>query len=338
MCQQVSLDMVKRVMMHVGLGQTETRTIQTTLASNRRALARLGVVYPGDADAHHDLLALVHPKGPRHGWYQRQSISPVAAQCLADRQMSAIRAAAASGASVILLSSEFFQALQAPQFARLDHQVAALGYQLETLCYIREPLAHTARRIEQGVRRGTARIAQMMDRPYPPLARNHCQAALQALGRDRVHLRRVEDAQDGGLTADVLRVAGLKPAPGTMVDAPAEPRLCHDAVYLLDAINGDDADGGTDRALFHHYAAELDVMEGPPFTLPPDVARRVLVQSRIEQDWIFRHFHIRYPKQVVRDIPSHWQEMEWAADALLAVSQTDHAAQDWPLQQQAATA
>ncbi|OAN78849.1 hypothetical protein A8B78_00320 [Jannaschia sp. EhC01] len=324
--------------MHVGLGQTGTRTIQTTLASNRPALARLGAVYPGDADAHHDLLALVHPNGPRHTWYKRQSISPEAAQCLADRQMSAIRAAAATDASVIFLSSEFFQALRAPQFTRLDHQIAALGYQLETLCYIREPLAHTACRIEQGVRQGSARIAQMMDRPYPPLARDHCEAALTSLGRHRVHLRMMENAATGGLTADVLNVAGLTPYPGTLIDAPDEARLCHDAVYLLDAINGDDAACSADRALFRHHEAELFAMEGHPFTLPRDVARRVQIQSRAEQDWIFRNFHIRYPMQVLQDVPSHWQEIEWAADALFAVSQTDPAAQDWHPQQQAAIA
>ncbi|WP_461428593.1 hypothetical protein [Gymnodinialimonas sp.] len=334
----MSLDMVKRVIMHVGLGQTGTRTIQTTLASNRRTLAGLGAVYPGDADAHHDLLALIHPKGTRHAWYKRQSISPEAAQCLADRQMSAIRAAAATDASVILLSSEFFQSLRAPQFTRLDHQIAALGYQLETLCYIREPLAHTACRIEQGVRQGSARIAQMMDRPYPPLARDHCEAALTALGRDRVHLRRMEDAAEHGLTIDMLSVAGLHPAPFTMLDIPDDARLCHDAVYLLDAINGDDAAFSGRRELFHHHADELFAMQGQPFTLPHDVARRVQTQSRPEQDWLFRHFHVRYPLQVLADVPSHWQEIEWAADALFAVSQADPAAQDWHLPQQAATA
>ena len=330
--------MVKRVIMHVGLGQTGGRTIQTTLAANRPALARLGAIYPGDADAHHDLLALVHPKGPRHMWYGQQGISPQVAQCLADRQMSAIRAAAATDASVIFLSSEFFQALRAPQFTRLDHQISALGWQLETLCYVRAPLVHTACRIEQGVKQGSARIAQMMDRPYPQLARDHCEAALKALGPERVHLRRMEDAPTGGLTANALKVAGLSPRPGTIVDLPDSPHLCHDAVYLLDAMNGDDAATGSGRPMFHRHAEELFSMEGQPFTLPHAVARRVQVQSRAEQNWLFRHFHTCYPLDVLADVPTHWQEIEWAADTLFAVSQEDPDAQDWPPQQQAAIA
>lgn len=330
--------MVKRVVMHVGLGQTGTRTIQTTLAKNRPFLKRLGAVYPGDADAHHDLLALVHPRGPRHVWYKQQSIEPEAAQCLADRQMSAIRAAAATDASIIFLSSEFFQALRAPQFARLDDQVAALGYQLETLCYIRSPLTHTACRIEQGVRLGSARIAQMMDRPYPPLARDHCEAALKALGADRVHLRRLEDAPDGGLTADALSVADIMPDPGTLNDHVDEVRLCHDAVYLLDAINGEDITLGRGRALFHRHADELFSMDGQPFALPREVARRIQRQSRAEQDWLFRTFGTCYPLQEINEAPSHWQEIEWAADALFAVTQADHAAQDWRQPPQAAIA
>lgn len=330
--------MVKRVVMHVGLGQTGTRTIQTTLAKNRPLLKRLGAVYPGDADAHHDLLALVHPRGPRHVWYKQQSISPEAAQCLADRQMSAIRAAAATDASIIFLSSEFFQALRAPQFSRLDDQIAALGYQLETLCYIRAPLSHTACRIEQGVRLGSARIAQMMDRPYPPLARDHCEAALRSLGRERVHVRRIEDAEEGGLTVDALSVAGLIPEAGTLNDHRDEARLCHDAVYLLDAINGEDTTLGRERPMFRRHAEELFSIEGQPFTLPREVARRVQRQSRPEQDWLFRQFGTCYPLQEIEDAPSHWQEIEWAADALFAVSQADHAAQDWPQPPQEAIA
>lgn len=330
--------MVKRVIMHVGLGQTGARTIQTTLAANRPALARMGAIYPGDADAHHDLLALVHPKGPRHMWYGTQGISPEAAQCLADRQMSAIRAAAATDASVIFLSSEFFQALRAPQFTYLDHQIAALGWQLETLCYIRAPLDHTACRIEQGVKQSSARIAQMMDRPYPQLTRDHCEAALEALGPGRVHVRRMEDAAHGGLTANALKVAGLSSRPGTIVDLPKDACLCHDSVYLLDAMNGDDAATGTGRPMFQRHAAELFAMDGPALSLPQTIARRVQVQSRAEQNWLFRHFHVCYPLDVLTDVPTHWQEIEWAADTLFAVSQKDLGAQDWPPQQQAATA
>lgn len=330
--------MVKRVVMHVGLGKTGTRTIQTTLSENRGALARLGAIYPGDAVAHHDLLALIHPKGPRHFWYSRQNISPDAATDLAERQMSAIRAAAATDAPVILLSSEYFQTLRAAQFEVLDHQISALGYQLETLCYVRAPLAHTASRIQQGVKMGTARIAQMMDRPYPPLARDHCDAALKALGPGRVHLRRMEDAENGGLTCDLLRAAHLAPPPGTFADHRCNTGLCHDAVYLLDAINALDADHGARRPTFQQHQAELRTMEGQKFTLPSDVARRIQTQSRAEQDWLYRHFKLCYPLQEVEDVPNHWQEIEWAADTLDEVTRADRAEQDWHPQPQAQSA
>lgn len=322
--------MVKRVVMHVGLGKTGTRTIQTTLAKSRAALADLGAVYPGDAVAHHDLLALIHQRGPRHFWYTRQSISPAAARDLAERQMSAIRAAAATNAPVILLSSEYFQTLRAEQFATLDTQISALGYQLETLCYIRAPLAHTASRIQQGVKMGTARIAQMMDRPYPPLARDHCEAALKALGPGRVHLRKMEDAQNVGLTIDLLRTAGLSPQCSAFKDQRRNTGFCHDAVYLLDAINARDADMSGGRPTFVEHKPELVAMQGQKFTLPPDVARRIQTQSRAEQDWLFRHFNTCYPLQDIADVPNHWQEIEWAADALAEVIREDLAEPDWP--------
>lgn len=330
--------MVKRVLMHVGLGKTGTRTIQTTLAKSRAALAAIGAIYPGDAVAHHDLLALIHPKGPRHLWYTRRHVPPATARVLAERQMSAIRAAAATDAPIILLSSEYFQTLKAEQFTLLDHQIAALGYRLETLCYIRSPLDHTASRIQQGVKRGSARIAQMMDRPYPALARDHCEAALQALGPGRVHLRKMEDARKIGLTRDLLRTAGLPFRTSAVKDHARDPNLCHDAIYLLDAINSIDAGRSGGRPTYLEHRAELLAMPGQHFTLPPDVARRIQIQSRAEQDWLFRNFQTCYPPQEIADVPTHWQEIEWAADALAEVIREDHAEPDWPLQSQAISA
>lgn len=322
--------MVKRVLMHVGLGKTASRTVQTTLARRRPALAQVGAVYPGDADAHHGLLAMVHPKGHRHGWCIGKGLDADAAQDLAFRHMSAIRAATATDVPVIILSSEHFQTLSAADLAQFDTQIAALGYQLETLCYIQAPLAHTASRVEQGVRQGSARIAQMMDRPYPPLARDFCEAALRALGSGRVHLRKMEDIGPSGLAADVLHVAGLTPQPGVMDDLPPAARLCHDAIYLLDAINARDALHTAERPLFRAHQPELLAMPGQPFTLPPDVARRIQIQSRPEQNWLFRHFKTCYPVQDLIDVPTHWQEIEWAADALAEVIRIDHAEPDWP--------
>jgi hypothetical protein len=336
-------EMAKRVLLHVGLDRTDTRTIQRTLAARRPALARIGAVYPGAADTHNDLIGAAHRKGPRHGWYRRRGLSPEVAQQLAEQQLSAIRAGVATGASVIILSSSYFQSLGAEDLTRLDLQVSGLGYQLETLCFLRAPLTHTANRITQGVRQNSARVSQMLDRPYPPLAREHCEAALRALGRKRVHLRRAEDLQAGWLTANLLRVAGLSPVPGTVRDLPGPPPLCHDAVYLLDAINAADVGEGPDRPMFKHHEAELYAMKGRRFILPPDAARRVQAHSRIEQDWLFRHFGLSYPALKIRDVPTHWQEIEWAADALAEVTRAEinqaaHDARDWPPQSQAISA
>lgn len=329
--------MKKRVLMHVGLGQTGARVLQETLAHNRPALGELDAAYPGGVDAHHDLIGHLHTKGPRHAWYAGRGLGVDAAQDLMERQMSALRATAATNVPVILLSSEHFQTLRADDLIRFDQQMDALGYQLETLCTVRAPLAHTAARIHQGVLQGSARIAQMMDRPYPPLARDHLSAALKALGAERVHLRRVEDAPSG-LARAMLDVAGLTPAEGTFEDQPSRPSLCHDAVYLLDAINAQDAFEGPERPTYRAHAAELFAMPGLPFALPPEVAKRIQTQARAEQDWLFRHFKTCYPTEDLKDVPTHWQEIEWAADALAEVTRIDRAAQDWPQQPQAISA
>jgi hypothetical protein len=220
----------------------------------------------------------------------------------------------------------------------LDQKINALGYRLETLCYIREPIAHTASRVQQSIKMATARIAQMLDRPYPPIARDHCDAALKVLGPRRVNLRKMESARYSGLTRDVLRVAGLNPPPGSFIDRRRNTGFCHDAVYLLDAINAMDASHMPDRPTFRVHKAELKTMPGGKFTLPPDVARRVQIQSRPEQDWLYRHFRLCYPLQEIKDVPNHWQEIEWAADTLAEVSRADPDEQDWPQQSQARSA
>ena len=316
---------MKRVILHVGLGKTGTSTIQSTLADNRAALAALGVSYPGGEVAHHDLLARIHQQGARHFWFLNRAMGPDAAVAAADTQMDALTQAAQAGTPVIVLSSEYFQNLKAPQFADLDAQVSALGYQLETLCFMREPVALTASRVGQAVKMGTFRIDDLLERSYQALALTHLRSALSALGRDRVHLRKMEEAQATGLTRALLQVAGVA-APASLQDQRQNTGLTRAAIYFLDAVNAID---NAQRKLAQKMMPQAEAMAGPRFDLPPDIARRIAAEARPEQEWLQRRMGLSYDLPAIADGPDYPSQMESAARKLQALSRTRPAATNW---------
>lgn len=321
---------MKRAVVHVGLAKTGTSTVQATLADNRAALSGIGVAYPGHSEAHHDLLALFHQQGARHFWYLNQRIDRHAAQAAAEALWCSVEEAARADVPVILLSSEYFQNFRVPQFRALDARFAALGYRMQTLCYIREPMEHTASRIQQAVRMGTFRLPELMERPYQPQALNHAHAAIVALGRRRVQVRRLSDVAGDGLTRDVLGRCGADPAldqnPDGFADLTRNVGLCRDAVYALDAVNAVDDDR---RRLAQRCLPALEAMCGPKFTLPPDMAARIIAESRAEQEWLYRKFGFCFPPPRLPDGPDYVDLMAEGAARAEAFNRKYRGAQGW---------
>ncbi|WP_224816980.1 hypothetical protein [Hasllibacter sp. MH4015] len=325
---------MKRVILHVGLGKTGTRTIQTTLAQDRALLPALGLAYPGNKVAHHDLLAMAHAAGPAHFWFRKRGIGPTQAALACQRMIDTIEGEMARDTPTILLSSEYFQALRPDALAALDTLFAGHGYRLETLCYVREPFGHLASRYQQAVKMSHRRLADLFAQPYQPWAKRHLSSALKALGRDRVHVRRMERAQRG-LTRDVLAVAGVTPPPDMLHDQRENTGLCRDAVYLLDALNGAD---GPDRPLKTRHYATIAAMQGEKFTLPPCVAEALTPPIRSEKIWLNRTFGIRYPMPDLSQGSSLDQCRADAMAALDSLTRTGRVGSGWPLQAQARSA
>lgn len=316
---------MNRVILHAGLGKTGTTTIQATLAANRAALAPLGVAYPGVAEAHHDLVGLFHPGGTGHFWFRNRDMDADAARAAATTQMDAVADAARTGVPVIVLSSEYLHRMPAPHLTEMEAQVAALGYQLETLCFIREPVALTASRIGQAVRMGTSRLDQMLAGPYQAAAMAQLRPALQVLGRARVHVRKMEEMLATGLTRAVLEVAGVTPPPD-LEDMRQNTGLCHDAIYLMDAVNAiDDPERHLARQFIHRFIA----MEGARFTLPPDVARRIVTESRAEQAFLQNRFQLSYAPPDIPEGAAAPGQMARAAREVAALTRTRRALPGW---------
>ena len=56
---------MRRCILHIGSGKTATTTLQKTLAANRDALARNGIIYPGNDSNHHHLSLILLPESFR---------------------------------------------------------------------------------------------------------------------------------------------------------------------------------------------------------------------------------------------------------------------------------
>ncbi len=304
---------MKRMILHAGLGKTGTTTIQATLAHHRRALEGIGVAYPGAADAHHDLIGAIHQLGPDHYWFTTRQVGAADAIAAGQRQMQAIVAAAARGTPLIFLSSELFQTLNAVHLSAFDTHVAGLGYQLETVVFIRDPYPWYASRIQQSVKQGSARIDEMLARGYRHLSIVQLRAALKALGRDRVHVLRMEEAAAQGLTRTLLATGGISPPPGQIDDLPRNIGVSRQAVYLFDALRAVDDDAQTLR---HRHVSRLLSLPGDRFTLPPDIAADIASRVAEEQEWLHRRVGFGYPTAPPTDGPTHSELTAWARDEL----------------------
>lgn len=306
-------NIMKRVILHAGLGKTGTTTIQATLAHHRHALAGLGVAYPGRDEAHHDLIGAIHQLGPEHYWFTTRHIAPDDAIAAGQRQMRAIGDMAGQDVPLIVLSSELFQTLNAAQLASFDADIAGLGYQLETVIFVRDPYPWYASFIQQSVKQGSARIDDMLGRGYRHLSVVQLRAALRALGRDRVHVLRMEEAVGQGLTRALLTAGGVSLPTGKIPDLRRNIGICRQAVYLFDAIRAVDDDA---QSLRQKHLSRLLTMEGDRFTLPPDIAANIAPRVAEEQAWLQRRIGFSYPSDPPIDGPTHGELCAWAQDEL----------------------
>ncbi|WP_118135405.1 hypothetical protein [Oceanicella sp. SM1341] len=209
----------RRVVLHIGAPKTGTTTLQTALATNRRLLAREGVIYPragclshGAGVAQHLLALSLRPEYPAFiGPSDRLPAEKVWPALLAEIDRA--------GPGSILLSSEAFFQLDTGAVARVAEYLS--GHDVHVVAMERNPLQRLRSRYIQSVKAPPYGRLDFHSYALRATRRMADDARLweAAFGAEAVtRLRYDAPTEPGGVVPTVLVACGLSPDLAARID------------------------------------------------------------------------------------------------------------------------
>ena len=208
-----------KLFLHIGATKTGTSLIQSGLAKNVEALRALGIDYPdfvslNQARANQITSGNGVPMSKLLGYEPGAQITT---GHLADEMASAF-----SAGRSLLYSSEMMSHFTAPNAEAFRGQVAALGYELRVIIYVRAIADHALSLYHQWIKSAqvTGSLADYVRRGYAAASqRRLVDRAMRSFGQGAVMVRNY-DAAAGDLFGDFLTGAlGLPGRDGFAVDS-----------------------------------------------------------------------------------------------------------------------
>lgn len=206
--------LMTRLVFHIGQHKTGTTALQRHLASNRRRLRRMGVLYPrlpGWRYAHHALFPYLFDVEHCDPYVLRR-LGSSARQALSVSRAAwdeiCARVVRLEPAVVILSSETFFRAANFAQMARLGRVLREIADEIEVICYVRNPAE-----LLLSVFSTQIQIDAQFQWPPPGLRKDVLQA-YEHVRADKLHvLKFSREALEGGdITQDFCtRFLGGKP-------------------------------------------------------------------------------------------------------------------------------
>ena len=278
--------------LHIGLHKTGTTALQRSLRLGREALAARGV---GTPDLGPDPgWPLIHwaaadrspSRNPRRAAHAGpEARTAVAAQMTALMEDRSLRA-------LVLSAEQFAGRRKRVDVEALKARLEAAGWQVRALAYLRPAADYAVSMISQRIKAG-ATLAEASARPPLPRARAVLRPWLRVLGPRALHLRRYDPSAfpDGDVLRDFALAldlpAGALPAPPTSA---RNARPSARAIAVLDRYNQalTALRPGLARARPPRWHAALAVLGGPPWTPPPELARRIAELALEDDAWAAR--------------------------------------------------
>lgn len=276
--------------LHIGMPKTGTTSIQHALAKARPQLARHGLVYPGTAPDHADLMAEFHRAGPDHfvfrqrGWDAEKATAACAA-LLRDIDDLSRRPSRPD----LILSSEFLINMR-PRWARkLKRYFRDRGYRVRIVCYVRHPMSQISSEIQQGVKDGLHTLRDRRLNPRWHSARKALTPYIDVFGADAITVRDFRSCLSNGPARDILQTIGYAGPLDTLPDVHANRSLTAPALYIIDFLN--QAPGG--RHVLRRIRPGLHKLGGPKYRLSDRTRARIAAPAKEEVDWIEATFGVR---------------------------------------------
>lgn len=281
---------MKRAFLHIGLSKTGTTAIQVSLSKSRSKLLANGLFYPGNETDHALLLPTFHQLGPDHYRYKNAGVAPAEALRQSQAFLKQFEQKLRRYSGDVLMSSEYLQNMNTAAWSKLCHYLENLGFEVHILCYLRHPVSHATSSIQQDVKMGNTRLDELLEEPRWPRARQHLVHVMKVLPKERIHLRRFEDARADGIEIDILRQIGYGGPLDEIERVNVNTSLSMTGILLADARTRINAEGGNADAVNNF----LFKIGGPKFALPPRTVKKVLIKAKDDLEWLNKHFGISY--------------------------------------------
>lgn len=287
---------MRKAFLHIGMPKTGTTAIQMALSQSRKTLQVNGLIYPGCEDDHTILLALYHQKAVEHYFFGIRGIGAAAAVDQARSLMVGFLHPATAEDADILLSTEYMHDADDISLRALDDDLAEGGIELNVVCYVRHPFSMAASSIQQNVKMGHRLLADQLKSPDWHSQTKALGTSLKVLGRDRIIVRRFEDARELGAERDILQAIGYRGPLDQIARVKVNESLSMAGVALADAHNRLAKAGQFVHADRSYYFK----VGGPKFSLPPRSIEAIRKKAAVEVAWLQKHFGVLLEEPVLQ--------------------------------------
>jgi hypothetical protein len=262
---------------HIGVHKTGTKSIQHTLANNRKKLLAHGInSFPGDPNHGPDLISLLieNPHEETRNIRKHVDTPEKAAARNAAIARRITKALARNRSPKMVISGEGLSGLAETEMHRLKQMLRpyAAGYRI--IVYVRDPYEYSNSASLQRLKAGS--VLGVGDAKIPlPNYRRKLERYIRVFGRENIDIRVFNPRRfvDGDLVTDFLSAIGESPQLAQSLDVVrANESMSHEAALILSETNAVvpsfvDGRGSRVRAFgFHTYIVDI---KGEKFTMDP---------------------------------------------------------------------
>ncbi|MDX2275819.1 MAG: hypothetical protein NW206_10250 [Hyphomonadaceae bacterium] len=303
--------------------KTGTTAIQDYFAANRAALRQNGLLYPGSAVDHADLLPLFHQRGPQHFYYRQRGVSESDALATAHSLRTEIQRELSAFSGDALLSSEYFYSVGPKRLKQLAAFFGELGFAFRVVVYVRHPVSAAISHANQDIKMGKRTLAECSGDPRWHSNRKTLETLSSVISRDDLIVRDYEAVAGRNCVRDILEVCGYRGDVGA-----SDPRHSNVSLSMAGAVLAD----ACHKLKAANPSLQIDQsfvyqIGGPKFTLPDTAIAQIRERGVEEIAWIEEHFGIKLVEPSLSGVFSNTLDPE----AVLQLTEYIAALQSTPL-------
>lgn len=268
-----------KLWLHIGSHKTGTTSTQKTLSGSRDVLQEAGLVYPWNK------LWFDEDPGTKPRGYAHHYLVPEARDRTLADNLDKIHEGFEG--DEWFLSSEVLSTIKRPDLAHLLDAFGKRFDDIRAIMYVREPGDLAVSRTATHIVMGQTTFEAVCEDPKVYRYKRNMTPWLKLLGKDRfvVRVYNKKTLHKNNIVDDLMHVIGRSDQPIALNRATRFVTPSHNAVMAMSERN---ARGEA------HLRGGYRKLEGPPFTLPPEIIDHVRRESADDVAWLRETFGVEF--------------------------------------------